>query len=256
MPAKPRPLLDLRDLPAALGLLTRLPVKVNTDHAMARGAAAAWAFPIVGIIVAVCVVTAGALAMAVGLPAPITAGLALAIQTLVTGAMHEDGLADCADGFWGGWTKQRRLAIMKDSRIGAYGVLALIFGIGLKWAAWTALLSHGAEAWAWIFCAAMVSRATMVWSMATLPHARPGGLAAQVGRPSLTTAGIAVGLAGAITAFATGGLGLLALALAWVLASLLGRLARYRIGGQTGDVLGGIQFTTETACLIAATVLV
>ncbi len=102
----------------------------------------------------------------------------------MTGAMHEDGLADCADGFWGGWTRTRRLEIMKDSRIGAYGVLALILAMGLRWQALILALPLGMQGWGLWLAAQMLSRALMARTMATQPHARPGGLAASGTEPS------------------------------------------------------------------------
>ncbi|MBE3640656.1 adenosylcobinamide-GDP ribazoletransferase, partial [Mangrovicoccus algicola] len=184
MPARPGPLLDLRDIAAALGLLTRLPVKVNTGFAIARGAGAAWAWPLAGLAVAVTAGGAGWIAQAAGLPATLAAGLVLGLQALLTGAMHEDGLADCADGLWGGWSRARRLEIMKDSHIGSYGVLALVLATGLRWQALLLLLPLGATGWGIWLGACMISRGAMVAVMAALPRARPGGLSATAGRPS------------------------------------------------------------------------
>ena len=117
-------LMTLGDLPAALGLLTRLPVRVNTANATARGARAAWAWPLAGVAVGAIAALAAAAAMWCGLPLGVCSLLLIAVQMIVSGAMHEDGLADIIDGLWGGWDKDRRLAIMKDSQIGTYGVLA------------------------------------------------------------------------------------------------------------------------------------
>ncbi|MEM8578904.1 MAG: adenosylcobinamide-GDP ribazoletransferase, partial [Pseudomonadota bacterium] len=103
-------------------LLSRLPLPRVPDAAFAEGARAVWAYPVVGLLL-------GAFAAGIGALAPtpvIGAGLALAAMAMMTGALHEDGLADTADGLWGGQSRARRLEIMKDSRIGAYGVLALI----------------------------------------------------------------------------------------------------------------------------------
>ena len=118
------PIVSLGDITAALGLLSRLPVRVDTSRATARGAQAAWAYPIAGLILAALACAIAQIALMLGVPAPLTAGLALASLVIMTGAMHEDGLADSTDGLWGGWDKDRRLAIMKDSHIGAYGVIA------------------------------------------------------------------------------------------------------------------------------------
>ena len=92
------PLIDRNDLPAALGLLTRLPITVNGDQAMARGAASVWAYPLVGVITGVILAASAALMLRVGLPSGIVAGMVVALSVIMTGAMHEDGLADSADG--------------------------------------------------------------------------------------------------------------------------------------------------------------
>jgi adenosylcobinamide-GDP ribazoletransferase len=238
------------DIAAALGLLTRLPVPVS-GAAAARGARAGWAYPLAGMVVAVLGGVAGALALSLGLAPAIAAGLSLGVMIAATGALHEDGLADCADGFWGGWDRARRLEIMKDSRIGTYGVLALVLATGLRWAALSALFAQG-----WVFgpliAAAMLSRAAMPALMAALPHARDTGLSHHVGRPAAVTVaiGAALALLGAmIAAGAAAGLG--AAILAVLVAMAMGALARSRIGGQTGDVLGGTQQVCEIAVLVA-----
>jgi len=120
-------LMHWRDVPAALGLLTRLPVPVDTDHATARAAKAAWAYPLVGLVLALLLAVIGWLAS--GLMPEIRAAILLAAGVIITGALHEDGLADAVDGLWGGWDKARRLEIMKDSHIGAYGVIGLVLSL-------------------------------------------------------------------------------------------------------------------------------
>ena len=89
------------DLAAALGLLSRLPVPVEATAAQARGAAAAWAYPLAGLLIGAITALAGAAALWLGLPSALAAGLMLAIGVIVTGGLHEDGLADAADGLWG-----------------------------------------------------------------------------------------------------------------------------------------------------------
>ncbi len=116
---------------------------MDTVAATARGALAAWAYPLVGVVVGGLGAVTGALALWLGLPAPLAAGLVLLAMIAVTGALHEDGLADTADGFWGGWDRARRLEIMKDSQIGSYGVIALILSLGLRWSALGVLIAHG-----------------------------------------------------------------------------------------------------------------
>ncbi len=237
------------DIAAAIGLLTRLPVQVS-DRAATRGARAAWAYPLAGLVVGGLAGSVAWAALALGLAPMLAAGLALAAQVVATGALHEDGLADCADGFWGGWTRERRLEIMKDSHIGTYGVLALLLVTGLRWGALAMLFAQG-----WVFAplivAAMASRAAMVGPMALLPHARATGLAHHVGRAP----GVAAGLAGALALLGAlllaGPVTGLACGVTAALVALgLTRLARARIGGQTGDVLGATQQIAETALLL------
>ncbi|SDO42677.1 cobalamin-5'-phosphate synthase [Lutimaribacter pacificus] len=238
------------DIAAALGLLTRLPVPVS-DAAAARGARAAWAYPVAGLAVALSGGAVGWIALALGLAPMLAAGLALAAMTAATGALHEDGLADCADGFWGGWDRARRLEIMKDSRIGTYGVLALVLGTGLRWGALGALFAAG-HVWAPLIAAAMLSRAAMPALMAALPHARDSGLSRHVGRPDGTTVAAGAGLALVASALVLGfGAALGATVVALLAASCVAALARARIGGQTGDVLGAAQQVCEIAVLLA-----
>jgi len=240
------PLARASDILEALALLTRLPIAAP----FARGAAAAWAWPLAGLAVALIAALVAALAAAFDLPVGIIAGLVLATQIFVTGALHEDGLADSADGLWGGQSRARRLEIMKDSRIGTYGVLALGLSLLIRWAALVPLIAgHGLTGA--LIAAAMLSRAPMAVLAAALPNARGAGLAQSVGRPSRDTALLAVGVAliGALLAI---GWGLLA-PLFWVaLATIaLAALAKAKIGGQTGDILGASQQLAEAAALVA-----
>lgn len=243
------PLVDVRDIPAALGLLTRLPIPVDTNHATSRGGAAAWAYPIVGLIVALiaCILAQGALWL--GLTAPLVAGLTLATLIVLTGAMHEDGLADTADGFWGGWDRDVRLKIMKDSHIGTYGVLALALGLGLRWLALTFVI-EAQLLWLALPLVCMLSRTAMVCIMTALPHARPEGLSHSVGAPSPWTAAIAVALS-LVALVAFNWLWLLVPLTLTTLACMA--IAKSKIGGQTGDVLGATQQLCEIAVLLAMT---
>ncbi len=246
----PRP----QDVPAALGLLTRLPVPVDGAAAAARGAAAAWAWPLAGAVVGLLGAAAGGLALGLGVAPAAAAALAIAAQMFVTGALHEDGLADTADGLWGGWDKARRLAIMKDSHIGTYGVLALVMMTLLRWVALAALFTAGTPIAA-LIAAGALSRAPMAVLMATLPNARGSGLSQSVGRPAVAT--VALGLA---VALGCGGIALgvpvLGIAL-WIGAGTLalGLVARAKIGGQTGDILGAAQQLAEVLALTAAAAL-
>jgi len=235
----------LWDLPAALVLLTRLPLPTLPDKAFANPARAVWTYPLVGLGLALIIGGVTSLCAAIGLPAPITAGLALGVLVMLTGAMHEDGLADTADGLWGGHDPARRLEIMKDSRIGAYGVLALIVVTGLRW------LGFAEASWPAIVAAFVVSRAMMPALMHALPHARGNGLSHSVGAPSLMRVLIGILIAMGMTVALTGLNGLIALCIAGILTAVIGALAQRKIGGQTGDILGATQIIAEVSVLLS-----
>ncbi len=246
-----RPLIRAGDIRAALGLLTRLPLRLS-EVDLARGAAAAWAYPLAGLVVGL---IAGLVALAagwLGLPPAITAGLVLASMVIITGALHEDGLADSADGLWGGWDPIRRLEIMKDSHIGSYGVIALVLSLGLRWVALSGLGTLGQVDLIYaLLVAATLSRAPMVVVMYALPHARRGGLSARVGRPHRASAALAVAVACAVGVVFLG-LGLAGLIVMLTLTTFaIILIAKAKINGQTGDILGATQQISEVAILCA-----
>lgn len=185
----------------------------------------------------------------------LAATLAITALVLTTGAFHEDGLADTADGLFGGATPERRLEIMKDSRVGSYGVMALGLALLLRVTALAAIVQTGG-AWpgaAAVLAAAPWSRAVGVWLLATEKPARSSGASAAVGQPATATAWIALLISLVLAAAATFAAGLppAGLALGLILASLavsgLARLARRLIGGQTGDIVGAAQQVAEIA---------
>lgn len=235
----------------ALSLLTRLPLRLP-DAAFERSAQAAWAYPLVGLATGLCVALAGYLALALGLPALIAAIVALGAGIIVTGAMHEDGLADCADGFWGGWDKEMRLKIMKDSQIGTYGVLALALSLALRLSA-LALIFAAPSALCTLIAVHVGSRAVMPAIMASLPNAREGGLSAQVGQVSGTSAVQAAAIGVLALIIGLGFAPAIMAVLAVCLACLAGRkIAQAKIGGQTGDVIGAHQQIAEITLLMCA----
>ncbi|MGO4915728.1 adenosylcobinamide-GDP ribazoletransferase [Pseudogemmobacter sp. W21_MBD1_M6] len=248
-------LIAARDILAALGLLTRLPVPVDTEQAVTRGAAAAWAYPLAGVVVGAISAGVGAIALWCALPVPVAAACVLASSIIVTGAMHEDGLADSADGLWGGWDKERRLAIMKDSHIGTYGVLALVLGTLVRWSALGDILGSG-HFIAPLIASAALSRAPMVAVMALMTNARGAGLSAGVGRPSRKHAGIALALGAGISGLALGAPALLLTLCVLSAACGMALIAQAKIGGQTGDILGSVQQVSEIAALAALAALI
>ena len=242
------PLVMIADIPASIGLLSRMPVKTDGK----RGAAAAWAFPVVGLILGALAAAIGWVAQTLGLSASLTAGIALTTLVIITGAMHEDGLADTVDGLWGGWDKARRLEIMKDSHIGAYGVIALVLSLILRWAALTALAQAGLLTTALIAVAAL-SRAPMVVMMAMMLGARDGGLSASVGRVGNKPAMVAVGIASIAAMALLGWSGITAIVAVIIVGYIFALIVQRKIGGQTGDILGASQQIAEIAALITLT---
>lgn len=240
-------LVKTSDFSLALALLTRLPVHVSSFE---RGAHAAWAYPLVGLLTGGVAGLGGLAALWVGLPTPLGALIALFILIVPTGAMHEDGLADTADGLWGGWDRARRLDIMKDSHIGTYGVIALLLSISGRWAAiWMLFESSPGMALAGLLVAPMLSRATMPALMAALPHARDHGLSHSTGRPTVATAALGIALAAILGLFLLGWGIVGALFWAAIVTIVMGRIAQAKIAGQTGDILGATQQITEIAVL-------
>ena len=235
------------DLHISIALLTRLPLPKLPETTVSHRAAATWSYPLAGLAIAAVAISVGGIALGVGLAPGTAAALALATQITATGAMHEDGLADTADGLWGGWNRKQRLAIMKDSAIGTYGVIALILSIGMRWIALTALLPTGPGP---LIAAATLSRGLLPAMMALMPHARTDGLSVAHGRPELTTALFALGL-GIALAFAGNGWATIPAGLAAAgLLAILGRISQTKTGGQTGDILGAAQQLAETAILV------
>lgn len=243
------------DLVLAFSTLTRLPLPRAPDDAEpGHEARSIWAFPLVGVVVGA--LGAGVLFAAHqgGLYGMLAAGLALGVQILITGALHEDGLADVADGFGGGAGKTAKLRIMRDSRIGAYGVIALILVLGLRWNAIAAL--GLAEAIAALIAAGVLGRLAIVGLLALLGPARADGF----GRTHANPPGAAVAVAAIL------GLGLALIlmppaksaAIIIVMVLCIGAmawLARQQIGGYTGDVLGAGEQMSETAILLTLAAL-
>ena len=240
------------DLYAALGLLTRLPVRVDTEAAVARGAGSAWAYPLVGAMLGFLGAVLATILSGLGLTGGVVAGLLLAFGIIVTGAMHEDGLADSADGLWGGWEKARRLEIMKDSHIGVYGVCAIGLSLLLRWAALVVVVEMGTY-WVVLITVGALSRAGMVVVMASLPNARANGLSRSVGRPSTQTMWLALAIAVAF-ALVSGLPESIAIAAVVTLGCAL--IAKAKIGGQTGDILGATQQVNEIVLLAAVVAII
>lgn len=247
----------------AIGFLSRIPVSAryfeNHDGSLSR---TVMAFPLAGFVISLPAALLLTLLTLVGAPPFVTVLTALTLQILVTGALHEDGLCDTADGLGGGRDRDRALAIMKDSRIGTYGALALILSVGLRAAALAGVVSTEspfAGAFAWLTAAAL-SRAVMVWHWSALPPAKADGVATSVGTPDGAALRIALVSALALTAL----LGLFARPLGAVIGALVAtglltvgftRFVKSKIGGHTGDTIGASQQVAEVGFLLALAIL-
>jgi adenosylcobinamide-GDP ribazoletransferase len=233
----------VRALLAAVGFLTRIPVPGAYD--VAAGAAL---FPVVGAGVGTAV-GGTAYGLARVMPALVAAAVALALGALVTGALHLDGLADTADAL-GAPSRDEALAIMRDHATGAYGTVALVLDLLAKAAALAALAGRSRvvlEALA----AGALSRAVPVVLALALPGARRDGAAAAFRvRPAAATVAVVLGVAAAAPVEP------ILIAVAAVVAIVLGAWMRLRLGGRTGDTLGTATELAETAALVAAAALV
>lgn len=248
------PLAGLRalraELLACLAFYTRLPVNAGNDAGRSF-AEAQWAAPVAGLAVALCGALAFWLTAILALP-PLLGGLiAVAATMLATGALHEDGLSDTFDGFGGGRTREEKLEIMRDSRVGSYGAAALIFSILLRAGALAAIASPAHVALA-LIAAHMSARALMPAFMHAVPPTRSDGLSAGVGVIPRQTATAALVLGGAalLPMGLSAAVATAILLVIWMF--FLRRLAERQIGGQTGDVLGMLEQGAEILVLLAA----
>jgi adenosylcobinamide-GDP ribazoletransferase len=237
---------------ASLMFCTRLPLLRATPLIGASIAKAAWAFPLAGLVVGLVGAIVYAVAHKFGLPPWPAAALAVAATMLATGCLHEDGLADTADGFGGGGTREQKLDIMRDSHIGAYGVCALMLSLLLRVAALASLPNAHVAVWA-LIAAHGAARATMPALMFLLPPARGDGLSFQAGRPPSDSVAGAVVLGFVILAFCLHpGRGIVALIFLGLVVVLMAWLSSRQIEGQTGDVLGALEQVSEITILLVA----
>jgi adenosylcobinamide-GDP ribazoletransferase len=236
-------LAELRYFLTALGYFTRVPVPRWVGFEPHWLAAAVRYFPLIGVFVG----GAGALVYLAALhvwPVGVAAGLSMAATLILTGAFHEDGLADCCDAFGGGYTRDDVLRIMRDSRIGAFGAIALVVALGLKWQALAAFApAHAACA---MIGAHAASRACAASLLVTLDYVRDEGKAKPVVR-RMNVAGWGVSAAFGLPwlFWSDWRTGVAALAVLAVLRAMLARYFARRIGGYTGDCLGCAQQVFE-----------
>ena len=233
-------------LVAALQFLTRVPIRLRREPSLAK--MVAW-FPVAGAIIGTAVggVAAGMWQLTTPL---VAAGVAVIVGLLITGAFHEDGLGDIADAFGGGWTIERRLEILKDSRHGTYGVSAICASIVLRTTSLGAMPGP-LDMFTAAVAAHTMARVAAVGMAGTMKLASNTGLGADYGR-STTPLRALVGC--------SAGVGITTLAIGWWAAPLVvaagvaaagtGLLARRKIGGISGDVLGAAEQVAECLCLV------
>src|SRR5579863_1512233 len=226
----------------ALAFLTRLPVRRAADSETPEPnlAAASWAFPLVGVVIGIIGGGAYAIAAGIGLPRLAAALIAIGATAIATGGLHEDGLADTADGFGGGATREEKLGIMRDSRTGVYGVLALVFSVALR------VVALGQIATGWRVLGALIAahalaRGLLPAVLRLLEPARSDGLGADAGHPEQGVVLWSLGIALIVTLLAVGlRPGLSAVVAGLAVAAVIAWLAQRQIGGYTGDALGAI----------------
>lgn len=233
----------------AVQFLTRVPVRLTTPAEHAR--VVPW-FGVVGALIGAIVGAVGA-GLVELIPAAVAGACAVIVGLLITGAFHEDGLADIADAFGGGWTVEQRLEILKDSRHGTYGVAALASSIVVR-VVCAASIASPAALFASFVAAHALGRTAAVATMMSAPPAAETGLgveAARSLRPMTTAFGLLAGIG--ICAVVTGWWVIPFLGAAAVGAGVTAALAIRKIGGVAGDVLGAVEQVVECLVLIVAT---
>lgn len=248
----------VQNLARSIGFLSRFPLpKRFFEGDDGNLSQTSGMFTIAGMAIALPIAFVAAVLHEINTDKMLIAVLILTAQAFLTGALHEDGLSDCVDGFWGGRNKERILEIMRDSRLGAYGTLALIFSILLKFSALNAIMDHvnSIQLFVLIIIISGISRGIMVWHWRALPPAREDGVAKHVGIPTLQALrenllisalllilSILVGYSILNIVFA--------IPVTILSVYLFTRLVDKKINGHTGDTIGASQQISEAALLL------
>lgn len=240
----------LDELLGAVTLLTRVPVaRLLGGRPWPEAVASVWAYPVVGVLVGGVGAAVLWLADWVALPPGVGAVLGLAAMILLTGGLHEDGLADTTDGLGGGATVARKLEIMRDSRIGSFGTLALIVALAVRGTALASLPT--ATGMAALVAAGGLGRGSMVLTLLLLPPLRTVGLTASLRQLKSGVALTGLALAAATAGVLPVGVALGSIASAAIAAVVVTAVARWQLGGSTGDILGTAEVVAECAVLCA-----
>jgi len=223
-----------------------LPVPA-TDQPLAE---AALLFPVVGAVIGVAAAAFYVLGLWIGFSALMSAILAVAGTAVLTGALHDDGLADYADMLGVRGDRLRKLAVMRNSTIGSYGTLALIFVNLLKVAALADLALPG-QVFSALVAAHALSRGVLPFIMRSYPLARSNGLAVHAGKPHVRTTYAALVLGALFAGLVSGpGVAIVAAVAAFVVAFLVAHIAHRQLGGYTGDVLGAAEQLIEVTVIL------
>jgi len=239
----------IRQFCAGLTLLTRLPVPVRSPYSIEDVARSMRWFPLIGALIGLLYAGTSWLC-AFRLPALVCATLIVVVEALLTGALHFDGLADTADGFGGGRTREDVLRIMRDHAVGAYGVVAVVLAFALKITTVSALIDRH-NAVTYLVIAPALGRWSSVLASAMLPYARrdESGVPDLVGHAEwLAATAIAIALAAGLARWR----GVAACAVVAVLSVIWCAICRRRIGGLTGDTLGALTEVTELSVYLLA----
>ena len=240
------------ELWTGLAFLTRLPIARGAAATGADVAQASWSFPVIGAGIGLLAGLVYWVSFDLDLSPFVSALLAVATTMLVTGCLHEDGLADTLDGFGGGATRERKLEIMRDSRVGAYGTCALVFSILFKTGAISSL-GDPSLAISALFAAHTGARATLPIFMRRVPP--PGQTGYRPMRDDRPQARRQSRRCSASSRSSSGLASAGRLSPTLLLAAAVGLLALIcirQIGGQTGDVLGAVEQTGEILILLVA----
>jgi adenosylcobinamide-GDP ribazoletransferase len=240
------------DLGICVIFLTRLPLPARAAITASDIGRALWAAPVVGCALGAAGGAVYWLMHVLHVPAFAAAAIAIATTVAATGALHEDGLADVADGFGGGATRVRKLEIMRDSRVGTYGVCALVLSFLLR-VGLLASLDAPALAAMVLIAAHAAARAPMPAFMRLVPPARADGMSAEAGAPpcAAAVAAIVLGIASLIVCLGPAS-GLIAASLIACGFAVMAWLCGRQIQGQTGDVLGTVEQLGEVIVLLVA----
>jgi len=239
----------LDDFKTAVAFLTRVPMPHPQGAMPPNFVRAHRMFPVVGALIGAAIGLLCLALRATGLPDLASAALALGAGMILTGALHEDGLADVADGFGGGRDTAAKLEIMRDSRLGTYGAAILLVSFAAKLSALASL--SDAQLVFGMIAAHTLARGVLPMMSLNLPYARKDGLAANAGQPDAAVAMVAIAVALVIALLALSWVNAFWAALVTALcAGVMAWLARRQIGGQTGDVLGAAEQVAETAVLL------